>query len=117
MADPVIVPLSSPVMLFGEDLEEVEFREPLGKDIRQLGFPFKIHEDESVEPLAGTIAKYMARLSKMTPATVDALSAPDFNECMTAVMGFFGNAPATSTTSKPSQGTSPEPSEDLPATP
>ena len=112
--------LSQPVESFGKTITEITFREPKGGDMIPCGSPFMIvqREDEDgdgVVPIPGSIAKYVSRLTGLTPGAVKDLSAYDFMEATQIVIGFFGEAPtgpagaapragSTSATNSPDSG-------------
>ncbi|HGL6688656.1 TPA: phage tail assembly protein [Citrobacter amalonaticus] len=57
------IKLSKPIRAHGEDVHVLELREPTGKDVRELGFPYTTTGDAGVKLDAGTVAKYVSRLS------------------------------------------------------
>lgn len=94
MNDPVQIILADPIEAHGGTLTELSLRPPRGKDIRLCGTPFRINEDTSVTVDAPAMAKMVATLAGVPPSAVDQLSARDWQDCMAAVLGFFGTAPA-----------------------
>ncbi|MCV5427340.1 phage tail assembly protein, partial [Escherichia coli] len=42
------IKLSKPVRAHGEDIHVLELREPTGKDVRELGFPYTASGDAGV---------------------------------------------------------------------
>ena len=106
------VKLRKPIKAHGEDLAALELREPVGKDIRECGMPYKLEskgDSELVVIDAGVSARYIARLAGIPLSSVDQLTAPDFNLAVGAVLGFFGVGEGSSpqTTSSPSTSTPP----------
>ena len=39
--------LKKPITAHGETLSVLEFDEPTGKDVRELGYPYQMNQDES----------------------------------------------------------------------
>ena len=54
--------LQHPVTAHGETISVLEFNEPTGKDVRELGYPYQMNQDESIKLQAHIIAKYIVRL-------------------------------------------------------
>ena len=108
------VALAKPIEAHGETLKALSFREPTGKDIREIGVPFTLIADPN-DPAgksetkfdAPVIAKYIARLANVPPSAVDTLGAQDWLLAMAAVASFFG-APvpssSTATSTPPATG-------------
>lgn len=89
--------LSKPIEAHGNQIDEIELREPLGKDVRKCGLPFTVVQRESgaVGPEYNTeaAAKMISELSGIPPSSVDKMSAADFTAAMDALFGFFGPSP------------------------
>lgn len=93
----VTVTLRRPVQAHGEALAAIALREPTGEDIMACGYPLTIVGDGSetrAEPQAAVIGRLIARLGGIPPSSVKALSAADWQDCMGAVLGFFGGSAA-----------------------
>lgn len=91
------LPLARPVEAHGETVAALTLREPTGKDLRQCGLPYRISMETGEATIdAPAMAKMIAALAAVPPSTVDRLSAEDWQAAMAAVLGFFGQAPATS---------------------
>lgn len=90
----VTVPLSKPVTAHGEEVGELTLREPLTKDVIELGMPTLIVVGDDggagVEVRTRVVARYISRLAAVPMSTVEALSLKDHTACTAAVMGFFG---------------------------
>ena len=89
--------LIKPVEAYGEPVTELEFREPIGKDLKACGFPFKFEASDGdgpnfAHPHAPAIHGLIARLANIPPSTVDSLCLADFAACMEIVTGFFGQS-------------------------
>ncbi len=57
--------LNHPVSAHGETISVLEFKEPTGKDVRELGYPYQMNQDESIKLQAHIIAKYIVRLAEV----------------------------------------------------
>ena len=87
------IKLSKPVRAHGEDIHVLELREPTGKDVRELGFPYTASGDAGVKMDAGVIAKYISRLASVPPSSVDEMQPSDLNTISWDIVGFFlGNS-------------------------
>ncbi|CAM6712775.1 phage tail assembly protein [Leclercia adecarboxylata] len=83
------IKLTTAVRAHGEDLYVLELREPTGKDVRELGFPYLTTGDAGIKLDAGVIAKYVSRLAGIPLSSVDAMSPADLNSISWDVAGFF----------------------------
>lgn len=83
------LPLTKPVQAHGETLHGLELRDPTGKDVREIGYPYQLNTDGSVKLLAGVVAQYLTRLASVPPSAVDQLSPGDLNSAGWLVAGFF----------------------------
>lgn len=81
--------LTKPIQAHGETISVLELREPTGKDVRELGFPYVTTGDAGVRLDAGVVAKYIARLGNIPPSSVDTMSPADLNAISWEVAGFF----------------------------
>ena len=81
--------LGHPITAHGETLSVLEFNEPTGKDVRELGYPYQMNQDESIKLQAHIIAKYIVRLANVPLSTVDQMSPGDLNAAGWLVAGFF----------------------------
>lgn len=81
--------LKHPVTAHGETISVLEFNEPTGKDVRELGYPYQMNQDESIKLQAHIIAKYIVKLANVPLSTVDQMSPGDFNAAGWLVAGFF----------------------------
>lgn len=81
--------LNHPITAHGETLSVLEFNEPTGKDVRELGYPYQMNQDESIKLQAHIIAKYIVRLANVPLSTVDQMSPGDLNAAGWLVAGFF----------------------------
>ena len=81
--------LNHPVTAHGETISVLEFNEPPGKDVRELGYPYQMNQDESIKLQAHIIAKYIVRLANVPLSTVDQMKPVDLNSAGWLVAGFF----------------------------
>ena len=81
--------LKHPVTAHGETVSVLEFNEPTGKDVRELGYPYQMNQDESIKLQAHIIAKYIVKLASVPLSTVDQMSPADLNSAGWLVAGFF----------------------------
>lgn len=83
------IQLSKPVRAHGEDVHVLELREPTGKDVRELGFPYTTTGDAGVKLDAAVVAKYVSRLASIPMSSVDNMTPADLNTLSWEVAGFF----------------------------
>ena len=81
--------LTHPVTAHGETISVLEFNEPTGKDVRELGYPYQMNQDESIKLQAHVVSKYIVRLAKVPQNSVDQMSPADLNAAAWLVAGFF----------------------------
>ena len=81
--------LSKPIKAHGEEIHVLELREPTGKDVRELGYPYQLNKDDSVKLLAGVVASYLTRLADIPPSSVDDMNPADLNAAGWLVASFF----------------------------
>jgi hypothetical protein len=91
----VKVKLSKAIQAHGAEVTEIELRPPVGKDIRESGFPYSMDAQESLHFDSKSVAKYIEKLAGIPPSSVDAMSPADFQACLGVIMGFFGGAQGT----------------------
>lgn len=89
------IKLSKSVRAHGDELYVLELREPTGKDVRELGFPYTASGDAGVKMDAGVIAKYISRLAGVPPSSVDEMQPSDLNTISWEIVGFFLGSSAT----------------------
>lgn len=83
------IALTKPITVHGDEVTELELREPSAGDVMECGYPLTIGDGEAT-PNAETVGKLIARLAGIPPSSVKQMSLPDFNTAMGAVLGFFG---------------------------
>jgi hypothetical protein len=91
-----VVRLSKPIEAHGNTLSELKLREPTGRDLRTCGVPYRLGADESMQIEASVMHRMIAQLAQVPPSAVDQLSASDWQEAATVVLGFFGPATGSS---------------------
>ena len=87
------VTLSKAITAHNEEVTALELREPTGKDVQELGFPYLIimrDDDQALQIQVKTVGKYISRLAGIPPSSVDQLTAGDLSTMAGAVMSFFG---------------------------
>lgn len=94
MSEDTVVALSTAITAHGNEVQSLSLRRPTGKDVREIGLPYKMMVDESVTVQTEVAAKYISRLAAIPMSSVDAIDPADFNTLAWAVAGFF-MAPAT----------------------
>ncbi|WP_312926123.1 phage tail assembly protein [Atlantibacter hermannii] len=81
--------LTKPITAHGDAIHVLEFAEPTGKDVRELGYPYQMNQDESIKLLSGVVSKYIVRLANVPQSSVDQMSPADLNTAAWMVAGFF----------------------------
>lgn len=88
------IALSKPIAVHGEEVTELELREPTGEDVMALGYPYLIiigdGDEQAMELRPKVIARYVSRLAGIPPSSLNKVSPADFSGMTGAVMGFFG---------------------------
>jgi hypothetical protein len=101
--------LRKPIKAHGEEIAELTFREPTGKDIREIGVPFALASGGDGEGVAvfnsSVIARYVSRLANVPTSSVDQMSAIDWRNAMAIVNGFFGGGGEDEAPTPPASGT------------
>lgn len=89
----MIYSLNKPITAHDAEINQLTLREPTGKDVQELGFPYLLimqDDQEAVQIQAKVIGKYIVRLAGIPPSAVDTISPSDFNGLVGVMMGFFG---------------------------
>jgi hypothetical protein len=84
-----VVILKKPILAHGEELKELVFREPTGKDIRKNGWPYTMSSDGNVILSGPGVAAYIQDLAGVNPAAVDSMHPVDVNAAGWKIAGFF----------------------------
>lgn len=82
--DPVLK-LSKPVHANGQEVTELKFREPKGRDIEEVGMPVLPNFRFDVEAMG----MMMARLANVPPSTIKALPSKDWTTGAYKIWDFF----------------------------
>lgn len=90
------IKLEKPIKAHDEEIDALVLRKPTGKDVRELGLPYRIGSDESVNMNADIVAKYVSRLAAIPMSSVDMMTPVDMNAACWAVAGFFMDSTAKS---------------------
>lgn len=83
------IPLSKPIQAHGQEVHEIDLREPDGGDVMECGYPLTIGDGEA-RPNADIVGKLIVRLGGIPLSSVKQLSARDFQACLGGVLSFFG---------------------------
>lgn len=94
MAMSTVIQLSKPIKAHGEEVDQITLREPITKDVIELGLPTLIvagpgGKSVGVELRQDVLSRYVSRLAKIPMSSVEAMSLSDFSACTAVVMGFF----------------------------
>jgi hypothetical protein len=95
----LIVTLTRPIQAHGNQVLELDLREPNGGDVAACGFPFRmIVADETMQilPEGQAITSLISRLGNIPKGSAGQLNLADWMECMNAIFGFFGQSVPTS---------------------
>ena len=87
------VKLTKAINAHGEEVAELDLREPTGRDVQDIGFPYLIvmtGDEQALQIQVKTVGKYVSKLAGIPPSSVDQLSAGDLSTLTGAVMSFFG---------------------------
>lgn len=99
MSKESMINLAVPITASGESVTQIKLRRPMGKDVRELGYPYKMGADQAVTLQAGIVAAYISRLAEIPTSSVDLLDPVDFNTLGFEILGFFLNSDAATTPS------------------
>lgn len=96
MSEKTVFKLGRPIEAHGEQVTELQLREPAGQDLLDLGYPYLVTlgdgEGERIELRPKVMAKYVSRLAAIPPSAVAQISLPDLQQLQGVVMGFFGGS-------------------------
>lgn len=94
--------LSTPIKAHGDELSEIELREPTTKDVRELGYPFSAtpgaNGDADLKLFPDIAAKHISRLAGIPMSSVDQIHPGDFLLIHTELCGFFGQGSGKTST-------------------
>lgn len=87
------IKLSKPITAHGQEVDEIELREPGVEDIGDMGYPFLVvqsdDDTQAIEMRPKVVQKYICVLAGLNMAAVKSMAISDFMACQRAVMGFF----------------------------
>jgi len=87
--------LNKAIDVQGEETSELEFRDPTGGDVIDLGQPMNIGQDGSFSFKMDVVAKYVVKLAKVPMSSVREMTPSDLTACAVLVAGFFGEQEAS----------------------
>jgi hypothetical protein len=96
MTDKTIFKLSKPIKAHGQELSELQLREPTGDDVEKLGFPYvvtpKSNGETTIEIRAHLIYQYISRLAGIPKESAKQVSLGDLSLLSGLVISFFGES-------------------------
>jgi hypothetical protein len=87
-----VVKLTKPVDAYGDQIHEITFRPPTGKDIRKTGLPSMATTEDGITTTRTdmeAMAKLVVVLGNVPLSTFDAMALPDIMKCSETIMSFF----------------------------
>lgn len=98
----VSVELKKPVKAHAEEVSELTLREPVPKDVMELGSPQLIvpsadGDTAGVEIRGKVIGRYICRLASIPMSSVEALDIADFMKCQGVIMSFLASGESETT--------------------
>ena len=79
----------------GEQVSELELREPVAKDLIEIGMPLGFNADGSSEIKMQVVAKYISRLAGIPPSAVLEITPTDLMGLALEVVDFFNEPEST----------------------
>lgn len=91
MTEDVKFTLSRAVTAYGEEVKELTFREPTGKEVRKIGSPLLFDAEGNPDFDMDRVGRYVEVLSTppLPPSAVDKISAADWLPLAAAIVPFF----------------------------
>lgn len=88
------VKLTKPITAHGEEISEVIMREPVPKDLMELGSPMLMvpsadGKNAGIEIRMGVLGRYISRLGSIPMSSVEAMSVADFTACQAVITPFL----------------------------
>ena len=91
-----VLKLTTPISAHGAQIAELTFRQPVGRDLIQHGYPFnvvgrgnEVQRSTDMRSVAGLISN----LAEIPPSSVEQMSWYDLQEAMGIVLGFLAMTP------------------------
>jgi hypothetical protein len=73
----------------GDEIKEIEFREPTGGDLSRYGNPVRINQEGDIIIDERKMTTMMAALSGILPPFIEGMDPRDWNSCAYRLRGFF----------------------------
>ncbi len=94
MSGATTVQLSKPIMAHGEEVSSITMREPVPKDLMELGSPMLMipsadGKTAGIEIRTAVVARYISRLAAIPMSSVESMSVADFTACQGAITPFL----------------------------
>jgi len=89
---PRVVPLRKPIKAYGNEINELKLREPVGKDIDAAGNPVLFALYENVPKIhfeAKAMSAMMSRLANVPASSIEQMHPKDWNNVAWVLAGFF----------------------------
>ena len=86
--------LSSPIVVKGKEVTEIELRDITGRDALEIGLPFLLLKDGEIIGLVfrpKALVQYISRLAGIPCDTVKSLSMTNLAACHAHILSFFGD--------------------------
>lgn len=94
----VVIPLTAPVEHGSERITQLTLRQPVGKDLRTCGVPYKLTPDQEIVIEGHAMHRMIAALAEVPPSVIDRIAAEDWQEASLAVLGFIMGSASAKTT-------------------
>lgn len=110
----ITIQLKRPVTAHGEQVSEITLREPVTKEVIEIGQPMLIVVGEDgkstgIEIRQRVVARWVSKLAGIPMSSVEALGLGDYSRCTAVVMGFFGDGDGETASSDSPTGSSTSP--------
>ncbi|MFM0495592.1 phage tail assembly protein [Paraburkholderia caledonica] len=99
----MIVTLSKPITAHGEEVTQLDLREPTAEDVMEIGFPYLVvqsDDGQGVELRPKVAGRYISRLAKVPMSSVKQLTVGDLSKFQGLIMGFFGQGDEAASTTE-----------------
>lgn len=99
----MIVTLSKPITAHGEEVTQLDMREPTAEDVMEIGFPYLVvqsDDGQGVELRPKVAGRYISRLAKVPMSSVKQLTVGDLSKFQGLIMGFFGQGDEAAATTE-----------------
>lgn len=88
--------LSRAIKAHGQEVTELELREPTGDDVIEIGFPYYIlmpeGQSSGIEIKPRAVYSYISRLAGIPQSSAKQIALSDFAQLQGVVVGFFGES-------------------------